>query len=107
MKEGAANWIDDMLGVAQASDLVREMVPIRVGFESPHARFCVDFAIGQECDWTAAECQISATDEAFTQLVRGEETLQSLFIGGKVALMGDPERLLRLAIVFDECSSAL
>ncbi len=95
-----------MLSVAQASDLVREMVPVCVGFETPHARFCVDFSIGQECDWASAECQISASDEAFAQLVRGEETLQSLFISGGVTMKGEPELLLRLAIVFDECSTS-
>jgi hypothetical protein len=107
MRVTTENWKDEMLVVAQSSPLIKEMVPFCIGFESPRGRFCVDFSTGQECDWMAVQCEIGASDDVFTQLIRGEETLQSLFVDGQITLQGDPERLLRLAIVFDECSRSL
>lgn len=61
----------------------------------------IDLATGGLSTGVQANSEICGDESSLIALVRGEVTLQSAFREGIIALTGEPEPFLRLAIILD------
>jgi ubiquinone biosynthesis protein UbiJ len=97
-----ASWINDLLAIAAASEVLPEVAPIAVSFETPEGSVAIHFANGSVIDSAQAECAMRCQAGVLERLIRGQETLQVLYLSGDVELTGRPEALLKLAFIFEQ-----
>lgn len=101
-------WISDLLTIASAaSEVLSEVAPIAVLFETPEGAVAIHFASGSVIDSGQADCVVSCRSEVLQKLMRGEETLQVMHLSGDVELKGRPDDLLRIAFIFEQTASKL
>jgi hypothetical protein len=95
-------WINELLALASASEVLSEVAPLAVSFETPEGGIAIHFANGSVIESSQADCVVSCRSEVLQRLIRGEETLQVLYLSGDIELKGRPDLLLKLAFIFEQ-----
>ena len=103
--DSSKKWIVELVALAASFPQIPELTPLVVGFDVNGARFGLDLLRGALTDGEAARCWLTASDETFASLVRGEISMQRAHGTGVLQLSGEPECLLRMAFLFDGASA--
>lgn len=97
------SWLYELSAAIAASVELKDLPPCEVAFSSKHETVGIDLATGAITTGAAARCAVIGNESVFEDLVSGATTLQKAYLSGDVQLSGQPENLLRLALVFDAC----
>lgn len=96
-------WLQELSAVIAAAEEFRELPAFEVAFSSKGSTVGIDVSTGNITNGIAASCGVVGDEAIFEELVSGDTTLQKAYLSGAVQLSGEPENLLRLALVFDAC----
>jgi hypothetical protein len=95
----SGNWLYDISGLIAVSAADIPNISSEVRFRSGNIVHGIRLADGQISSGESAQSEIVGEDEIFKDLAAGKVSLQAAYSAGKVKLSGDPEPLLRLAMV--------
>lgn len=96
-------WLTELSSIIAAAQEFRELPAFEVAFSCNGATVGVNVSTGSISNGSMASCAIVADEAVFEELVTGSTTLQRAYLSGAAQLSGEPEHLLRLALVFDAC----
>ena len=101
----AVNWLESVLIAAATEPFLADSPAVVVAFEVAGKRHCVAIPRGSLVDLDSpVACEVSCSKEVMNSLILGELSLQRAYVMGAAALSGDPEVLMRLAVLFDTAS---
>jgi hypothetical protein len=97
----STDWLHELSGLITAAQGafpgIRSEIRVRCGDQVSG----IELGTGRISAGEKAASEICADKASLESLVRGELSLQSAFRTGKVALTGDPEPFLQLAMILD------
>ncbi len=100
-------WFSDLVAVVASAPQLSELTGFTVSFVVDGEKLGLDLARRVPTDAAQACCCLTANDDVFERLVRGQTTLQKAYRSGELEMSGDPQSLLRLVYVFERSSTAL
>ena len=93
------NWLYDISGLIAVSAADIPNINSEIRFRSGNIVHGIRLSDGQISSGDLAHSEIVGDAEIFNELATGRVSLQAAYSAGKVRLSGDPEPLLRLAMV--------
>lgn len=99
------DWFKSLMIVVEADESLKKSLGFRITFEAPSGVRGIDLSTGDVLEDTVpTACGIRASDAVFQQLVSGSLTMQTAYVRGDIAIVGDPELALKLYTLFDACA---
>jgi hypothetical protein len=99
-------WAQELSAVIASSSEQRSSTPSEIRFRVGDRSFGLDLVTGVITDGVRASSEIVGSEHTFELITSGQETLQSAYRAGAIALSGDPESFLRLAMALERLASA-
>jgi hypothetical protein len=95
----SGNWLYEISGLVAVSAADVPNINSEVRFRCGDTAQSIRLADGQISAGDSASSEIVGDEEIFKDLAAGRISLQAAYSAGRVGLSGDPEPLLRLAMV--------
>jgi|GEM_PF-4147708 len=99
-------WFSELAAVVAAAPELAELADFTVLFIVDGGHFGLDLGRRSVTDGAGASCELCGSHEVFERLVSGYTTLQKAHRSGELHLAGDPQDLLKLALIFEKSSMA-